>query len=565
MPSQNELSKMEQINYKQIKLMKSIYDDSYDDAELFIGNKGGKKYNNSYEEENSFHKNNNYVLKEGFKLKNAEEDLLKSINKSIDSKMSNSDNDILKDVFSLIMVIGLTQFSWKNIIHKTTGAVDTTGFDKLIIVPIFNKIIENLKLLIKAADTAKNAYNAYKMGNGKMFGGTDKDYNLKKMSDGLANVGNIDADVTKNLANVGNIDADVTKNLANVGNIGADVTKNLANVGNIGADVTKNLANMGNMGAGMPNMANMGAGMPNMGAGMANMANMGAGMPNMANMANMGNMGAGMPNMANMANMGAGMPNIGASLGVGLVNNILNTDDIDMFDIKKWSQDQKVTFWIILYIPLFLLSRFIIDNFSKVIGWFYNVKWVDIFNFIIFGKGSGDNLFPELGLYNPPKNPWLIIVFSVYFVYLACKVFIDYMNFWTQIPVFFLIFLCIWFGAVLFPFLNICSFIFFVITAAYTLLMPYNFYRDNGKWFPHSFMDTLDKELPGDENKSTKIFIDVTYRIFIFISAIIFIYKSFKLSSNKLKTTYASISIFFTLIWLAFTWKDFSKPADIVP
>ena len=145
------------------------------------------------------------------------------------------------------------------------------------------------------------------------------------------------------------------------------------------------------------------------------------------------------------------------------------------------------------------------------------------------------------------------------------KVFIDYMTFWIQIPVFFLIFLCIWFGAVMYPFLNICSFIFFAATAAYTLFMPLDFYYDGTKWFPHSFMDTLNKELPGDENKGIKIFIDLTYRIFIFLSAIIFIYKSFKLSSSKLKTTYTSISIIFTLIWLAFTWKEFSKSSDIVP
>lgn len=117
----------------------------------------------------------------------------------------------------------------------------------------------------------------------------------------------------------------------------------------------------------------------------------------------------------------------------------------------------------------------------------------------------------------------------------------------------------------MYPFLNICSFIFFAATAAYTLFMPLDFYYDGTKWFPHSFMDTLNKELPGDENKGIKIFIDLTYRIFIFLSAIIFIYKSFKLSSSKLKTTYTSISIIFTLIWLAFTWKEFSKSSDIVP
>lgn len=468
MSLQNELSKMEQINYKQIKLMKSIYDDSYDKANKFIGGK-----TEDFDEYNTDSDDN---LIEGMKSKNksknkskdnpVEDGFLKSINKGIDSKMSDPDNNILKDAFSVIMVIGLTQFSWKNIIHKTTGAVDTTPFDKMIIVPIFNKIIENLKFLIKGVDTAKNSYNTFKgMGNGKMFGGKGEIDNLKK---GIDNLQNMSAD------------------------LGKDVTSGLT-------------SGLGNVTSGLPN-----------------------------------------------------------GLGAGL-DNILNTDDIDMFDIQKWSQDQKVTFWLILYIPLFLLSRFMIDNFSKVIGWFYKVKWIDIFNWLIFGKGAGDNLFPEFGLYSAPKNPWLITVFSVYFVYLAGKVFIDYMTFWIQIPVFFLIFLCVWFGAVMYPFLNICAFIFFAATAAYTLFMPSKFYRDNGKWFPHSFMDTLNKELPGDENKGTKIFIDLTYRIFILLSAIIFIYKSFKLSSFNLKTTYASISIFFTLLWLGFTWKEFSKSADIVP
>ena len=475
MSLQNELSKMEQINYKQIKLMKSIYDDSYDDAELFIGNKGDEE--SDYED--------NSVIKEGIqnkgsknknkkKQKKEDDGLLKSINKGIDSKMSDSDNDILKNAFSVIMVIGLTQVSWKNIIHKTTGVVDTTGFDKLIIVPIFNKIIENIKLLIKAADTAKNAYNTFKIGTGKMFGGTVQD----------------------NISSLGkNVGKDLTTGLTTGLDMGKDLAKDLNTDLTTGLDIGKGLT---------------------------------------------------------------------TGLGAGL-SEMQNTDDIDMFDIQKWSQDQKVTFWLILYIPLFLLSRFMIDNFSKVIGWLYNVKWVDIFNFVIFGKSTSNNLFPELGLYNSPKNPWLITVFSVYFVYLAIKVFIDYMTFWTQIPVFFLIFLCLWFGAVMFPFLNICSFIFFVIMAAYTLFMPSKFYHDNGKWFPHSFMDTLNKELPGDESKHIKTFIDLTYRIFIFLSAIIFIYKSFKLSSSKLKTTYTSISIFFTLIWLAFTWKDYSKSSDIVP
>ena len=476
MSLQNELSKMEQINYKQIKLMKSIYDDSYDDAELFIGNKGDEE--SDYEDDNS-------VIKEGIqnkgsknknkkKQKKEDDGLLKSINKGIDSKMSDSDNDILKNAFSVIMVIGLTLVSWKNLIHKTTGAVDTTGFDKLIIVPIFNKIIENIKLLIKAADTAKNAYNTFKIGTGKMFGGTVQD----------------------NISSLGkNVGKDLTTGLTTGLDMGKDLAKDLNTDLTTGLDIGKGLT---------------------------------------------------------------------TGLGAGL-SEMQNTDDIDMFDIQKWSQDQKVTFWLILYIPLFLLSRFMIDNFSKVIGWLYNVKWVDIFNFVIFGKSTSNNLFPELGLYNSPKNPWLITVFSVYFVYLAIKVFIDYMTFWTQIPVFFLIFLCLWFGAVMFPFLNICSFIFFVIMAAYTLFMPSKFYHDNGKWFPHSFMDTLNKELPGDESKHIKTFIDLTYRIFIFLSAIIFIYKSFKLSSSKLKTTYTSISIFFTLIWLAFTWKDYSKSSDIVP
>ena len=500
MSLQNELSKMEQINYKQIKLMKSIYDDSYDDAELFIGNKGN---------EESDSEDDNSVIKEGIqnkgsknkskkKQKKKDDGLFKSINESIDSKMSDSDNDILKDAFSVIMVIGITLVSWKNIIHKTTGVVDTTGFDKLIIVPVFNKIIENLKLLIKAADTAKNAYNTFKgMGNGKMFGGTVQNNIISSLGE------NVGKGLVKDLNTGSNTGSNtgLAKGLDKATSLSTGLSKGLAK----GLDMVKGSA----------------------------------------------------ADMGNTAGLGAG-------LGAGL-SEMLNTDDIDMFDIQKWSQDQKVTFWLILYIPLFLLSRFMIDKFSKVIGWFYNVKWVDIFKFVIFGKGTGDNLFPELGLYNSPKNPWLITVFSVYFVYLAIKVFIDYMTFWTQIPVFFLIFLCLWFGAVMYPFLNICSFIFFVITAAYALFMPSKFYRDNGKWFPHSFMDTLNKELPGDENKHIKIFIDLTYRIFIFLSAIIFIYKSFKLSSSKLKKTYASISIIFTLIWLAFTWKEFSKSSDIVP
>ena len=499
MSLQNELSKMEQINYKQIKLMKSIYDDSYDKAELFIGNKGNEESDS--EDDNSVIKegiqNNGSKKKSKEKQRKEDDGLLKSINKGIDSKMSDSDNDILKDAFSVIMVIGITLVSWKNIIHKTTGAVDTTGFDKLIIVPVFNKIIENLKILIKATDTAKNAYNTFKgMGNGKMFGGTVQK-NISSLGE------NVGKGLTTGLNKATSLSTDLSTDLAK----GLDIGKGL------GTDLTTGLAK--DLNTGLNTGLDIGKGLT-------------------------------------------------TGLGAGL-SEMLNTDDIDMFDIQKWSQDQKVTFWLILYIPLFLLSRFIIDNFSKVIGWLYNVKWVDIFNFVIFGKGSGDKLFPELGLYNSPKNPWLITVFSVYFVYLAGKVFIDYMTFWIQIPVFFLIFLCLWFGAVMYPFLNICSFIFFVITAAYTLLMPSKFYHDNGKWFPHSFMDTLNKELPGDENKHIKIFIDLTYRIFIFLSAIIFIYKSFKLSSRTLKKTYASISIIFTLIWLAFTWKEFSKSSDIVP
>ena len=58
------LSELEKNNFSNMQLLKSIYDDSYDDAELFIGNKGGKKYNNNYEEVKSVNKNNNnYVLK----------------------------------------------------------------------------------------------------------------------------------------------------------------------------------------------------------------------------------------------------------------------------------------------------------------------------------------------------------------------------------------------------------------------------------------------------------------------------------------------------------------------
>ena len=328
----------------------------------------------------------------------------------------------MKDALSVVLVIALTQISWKNIIHKTTGAVETTSFDKMIIMPIFNKMIENLKYLMAAADAAKNAYSIY----------TDKK----------------------------NIDINDLGNLA---------------------------------------------------------------------------------------------------------SSALGTNNDDIFDINKWSTNGKVTFWLILYIPLLGLSRLIIDTFSDIINWFYKVKWPNIFNWLIFGKSSGDKFFPDLNLYSPPKNPWLITVFTLYLVYLAFKVFIDYMDYWIKIPVFFVIFLCIWFGAVMFPFLNISIFLFFVTTAAYTLCMPSKFYYDNGKFFPHSFMDTLNSVFPNIADTNTKKFLDLTYRVFILLSAIIFIYKSFTLSLLNLKIASASISAIITLVWLVFTWIDLVPSANDIP
>ena len=474
-------SNLEQINYKQMRLMKSLYDDSYDKAEEFIDNRGYKKEepftqdnddideepftqnNDDSDEEEPFTQDNEDSDEEPFTQNNDDSDdnsdddfkegvrnrnkKKKTSNKKTSTKKSkskpkkknklepkiedeilksigasNSDTKILKDALSVVLVIGLTQISWKNIIHKTTGAVETTAFDKMIIMPIFNKMIENIKYLMAAADAAKNAYSIY----------TDKK----------------------------NIDINDLGNLA---------------------------------------------------------------------------------------------------------SSALGTNNDDIFDINKWSTNGKVTFWLILYIPLLWLSRLLIGTFSDTINWFYKVKWPNIFNWLIFGKSSGDKFFPDLNLYSPPKNPWLITVFTVYLVYLAFKVFIDYMDFWVKIPVFFVIFLCIWFGAVMFPFLNICIFLFFVTTAAYTLLMPLNFYYDNGKLFPHSFMDTLNSVFPDIADTSTKKFLDLTYRVFILLSAIIFIYKSFTLSSPNLKIASASISAIITLVWLAFTWNDLMSPVNTVP
>jgi hypothetical protein len=459
-------SNLEQINYKQMRMMKSLYDESYDKAEEFINNRGGKEEpftqtNYDSDDEEPFTQTNydsdeeepftqtNYDsdddseyndIKEGLKNKKKSTKKKSTKKKSTKKKSTNkknklepkiqdeilksigvsdSDNKILKDALSVILVIGLTQISWKNIIHKTTGAVETTPFDKIFIVPVFKKVVENINFLMTAANTAKQAYT---------------------------------------------------------------------------------------------NRANM--------------------------------------DLANLQN---------------LASSALGANNDDMFDIEKWTTNKKVSFWLILYIPLLWLSRFMIGKFSDIINWFYNVQWKNIFDWLIFGKGSGNKLFPDLNLYSPPPNPLLITIFSVYFVYLAGKVFVDYMEFWIKIPFFFVIFLCLWFGAVMFPFLNISIFIFFAILAAYTLFMPLKFYYDNGKFFPHSFMDTLNTGLPGDENTGTKKFLDLTYRVFIFLSAIIFIYKSFKLSSTNLKTICASISIFFTLVWLTFTWKELKPSTQSEP
>jgi hypothetical protein len=143
-------------------------------------------------------------------------------------------------------------------------------------------------------------------------------------------------------------------------------------------------------------------------------------------------------------------------------------------------------------------------------------------------------------------------------------VFADYAGFWEKFPVAFLLILILGF-TVMTPFVNICIFIFFVITAGYMLIMPLNFYYANGQFFPHSLMDTLNKAFPSDKDTYTKKFLDLTYRVFILLSAIIFIYKSFKLRSAITKNTSAYISIFFTLLWLTFTWKDLISPDSGVP
>jgi hypothetical protein len=54
-----------------------------------------------------------------------------------------------------------------------------------------------------------------------------------------------------------------------------------------------------------------------------------------------------------------------------------------------------------------------------------------------------------------------------------------------------------------------------------------------------------------------KKFIDATYKVFIFISAIIFFYKISQLGSTTLKTFYAALSGVVFLLWSAFVWKEY--------
>ncbi len=419
MSSQNEL---EQINYKQIRLMKSVYNDAYDIAEDFIGIRGGKKdadsltKNEGYaddlkEEDDNLKEGLKNIIKGGNEKKGGnqkkylkvEEEFVNKINLGIDKKTSDSDNSTLIDGLRIIIVILLTTTMFKNIIHKATGAFESTSFDKMFIVPIFNIIVEQIKMIMRVISTAQ----------------------------GISNIGQ---------------------------------------------------------------------------------------------------------------------------------NMFKGGDPTDTFDILNWSVNTKMTVALFLFIPLLWLSQFFLSKISEIINWMSNVKWKEIFNMLVSGKGFNDKLFPDMGLYNKPKNPLLITIFSVYFVYLAGKVFINYFDFWAKIPLFFVIFLCIWFGALMFPFLNISTFIFFITMAAYTLIMPLIFYYDGskpsgGQFFPHSFMDTLNRMT--DLGDWMKKFIDASYKIFIFISAVLFFYKVGTLKSTNLKTFYAAISGLVFLIWAESVRKEY--------
>lgn len=389
-------SDLEQINYKQIRLLNN------DIAEDFIGSSNGRlKVEAEDEAEGNFKeglKNRKKGNAKKRKPEKNEEDIFKKINRGIDKTLTDSDNSTLKEGFHVIIVILLTTTMFQNTIHKSTGAIDSTSFDKMFIVPIFNKIKEQIKMLMTLIST------------------------------------------------------------------------------------TRELSSFGK-------------------------------------------------------------------------NVFIGGDSGDIFDIANWSANTKISAALISYFPMLWLSQFFLLKFSEIVKWISGVKWKEIFNMLISGKRFNERLFPDMGLYNKPKNPLLITIFSLYFVYLAGKVFFDYLEFWIKIPIFFVLFLCVWFGAVLFPFLNVSAFIFFITMAAYTLIMPLRFYYDGAKFFPHSFMDTLNQQ--NDLANWMKKFIDATYKVFIFISAIIFFYKISQLGSTTLKTFYAALSGVVFLLWSAFVWKEY--------
>lgn len=415
MSSQNEL---EQINYKQIRLLNN------DIAEDFVSSSNGRvkdevepkdededevdegfkdEVDEGFKDEDA-KEDEDEDLKEGLKnktkskSKKAEDSGLSNFNKLIDPNVKGPDNSMLKEGFHIIIVILLTTTMFKNTIHKATGGVECTSFDKMIILPIFNNIKEQIKTLTALASAAREL-----------------------------------------------------------------------------SSLDKNI--------------------------------------------------------------------------------FMGGDASDIFDIANWSANTKISAALVSYFPLLWLSQFFLIKFSEIINWISGVKWKEIFEMLAYGKGFNNRLFPDMGLYNKPKNPLLITIFSLYFVYLAGKVFFDYLEFWIKIPIFFVLFLCVWFGAFLFPFLNASAFIFCIILAAYTLMMPLRFYYDGAKFFPHSFMDTLNQQ--NDLTDWMKKFIDATYKVFIFISTIIFFYKLSGLSSTKLKIFYTTLSGVVFLLWSTSLWNEY--------
>ena len=179
MSSQNEL---EQINYKQIRLLNN------DIAEDFVSSSNGRvkdevgpkdevdevdevgsKDEDEYEVDEGFkdedakedEDKNEDNLKEGLKNKTkskpkkTEDSGLSNFNKLIDPNVKGPDNSLLKEGFHIIIVILLTTTMFKNTIHKATGGVEFTSFDKMIILPIFNNIKEQIKTLTALVSTAR--------------------------------------------------------------------------------------------------------------------------------------------------------------------------------------------------------------------------------------------------------------------------------------------------------------------------------------------------------------------------------------------------------------------------